>query len=100
MSGRLAETQDGTGSRPENPLAGRLPRVSLDLSHDVTEVALLWAWRLANLIMEAGQAGVGRLRTERRRRAAVDWLLVHGPVDHEHGLDAGGEIERYGFDGR
>src|SRR5215212_3888375 len=106
----------GDQMRRANPLGGSLrhrtaqvrdqkthsqvgfPRVSLDLSHDVTEVALLRAWRLADLIMEAVQAGVGRLRTERRRRAAVDWLLVHGPVGHEHGLDAGGEIERYGFD--
>src|SRR4051812_45599343 len=63
-------------------------------------VASLRAWRLADLIMEAGQAGASRLRTELRRRAAVDRLLVHGPVRHEHGLDAGSEIERYGFEGR
>ena len=64
--------------------------MSLDLSHDVTEVALLWAWRLANLIMEAGQAGVGRLHASFDAVLLLDRLLVHGPVDHEHGLDAGG----------
>src|SRR3954471_12983394 len=42
----------------------------------------------------------GRLCAELRHRAAVDRLLVHGPVRHEHGLDAGSEIERYGFDDR
>jgi hypothetical protein len=85
---RTAQVRD-----QKTPSRGDFTRVPLDPNHDATEAALLRAWHLADLVKDAGRAGAGRLRAELRRRAAVDRLLVHGPVGHEHGLDAGGKIE-------
>ena len=76
-----------------NPQPVRLARGHAPSALRGAGAASLCAWPLADLVEEAGQADAGRLRAELRRHAAVDRLLVHGPVRREHGLDAGGEIE-------
>src|SRR5215210_1939014 len=92
----LPSLTKGEPAQPVSPSEPARPFHALPLAG----VASLRAWRLGDLVDKAGQAGSGWLCAELRRRAAIDRLLVHGPVRHEHGLDAGGEIKRYGFDGR